>query len=73
MAEAIGPEQLLALIMPYRTSSPKSRTDAEEVVRALGCASELVDISAIVDAYFEARAGRGYAPRVGATSWRGPG
>lgn len=53
VADAIGPERLLAVLMPYRTSSPESRADAEEVVRRLGCASELVDISAIVDAYFE--------------------
>jgi NAD+ synthase len=54
VAEAIGPERLLAVLMPYRTSSPESRADAEEVVRRLGCASELVDISPMVDAYFEA-------------------
>jgi NAD+ synthase len=52
VAEAIGPEQLLAVLMPYRTSSPASRTDAEEVVRRLGCESRLVDISPVVDAYF---------------------
>ncbi len=51
-AEAIGPENVLAILMPYRTSSPESRADAEEVVRRLGCPSELVDISGIVDAYF---------------------
>jgi NAD+ synthase len=53
-AEAIGAEHVLAVLMPYRTSSPESRADAEDVVRRLGCASELVDISAIVDGYFEA-------------------
>jgi NAD+ synthase len=53
VAEAIGAERLLAVLMPYRTSSPESRADAEEVVRRLGCASELVDISPMVDAYFE--------------------
>ena len=52
-AEAIGPDNVLAVLMPYRTSSPESRGDAEEVVRRLGCASVLVDISGIVDAYFE--------------------
>jgi NAD+ synthase len=51
-AEAIGPEQLLCVLMPYRTSSDASRGDAEEVVRQLGCASELVDISPMVDGYF---------------------
>ena len=51
-AEAIGAEQLLCVLMPYRTSSPASRSDAEEVVRRLGSASELVDISPMVDGYF---------------------
>ena len=54
VAEAIGAERLLAVLMPYRTSSPESRADAEEVVRRLGCASEVVDISPMVDAYFDA-------------------
>jgi NAD+ synthase len=52
VAEAIGPEQLLTILMPYRTSSPASRSDAEEVVRRLGCASEVVDISPMVDGFF---------------------
>ncbi len=51
-AEAIGPERLLCVLMPYRTSSPASRADAEEVVRRLGCPSTLVDISPMVDGYF---------------------
>jgi NAD+ synthase len=54
VAEAIGPERLLAILMPYRTSSPESLADAEEVVRRLGCPSEVVEISPMVDAYFEA-------------------
>jgi NAD+ synthase len=53
VAEAIGAENVLAVLMPYRTSSPDSRGDAEEVVRRLGCATDLVDISDIVDAYFD--------------------
>lgn len=57
VAQAIGPESLLCVLMPYRTSSPASRSDAETVVADLGCASELVDISPIVDGYFEAAAG----------------
>jgi NAD+ synthase len=62
VADAIGPDRLLAVLMPYRTSSPRSRLDAEEVVRRLGCASELVDISAIVDAYFGVDERRDAAP-----------
>ena len=62
VAEAVGPERLLAVLMPYRTSSPESRADAEEVVRRLGCASELVDISPMVDAYFDADGRRDASP-----------
>jgi NAD+ synthase len=51
-AEAIGAERLLCVLMPYRTSSPESQADAEEVVRRLGAASEVVDISPMVDGYF---------------------
>jgi NAD+ synthase len=51
-AEAIGAERLLCVLMPYRTSSPASRADAEEVVRQLGAQGELVDISPMVDGYF---------------------
>jgi NAD+ synthase len=51
-AEAIGAERLLTIMMPYRSSSPASRSDAEAVVAALGCASDLVEITAMVDGYF---------------------
>jgi NAD+ synthase len=51
-AEAIGADRLLCVLMPYRTSSPSSQADAEEVVRQLGCASELVDISPMVDGLY---------------------
>ena len=54
VAEAIGAERLHAVLMPYRTSSPASRADAETVVDALGCSSEVVDISAMVDGYYGA-------------------
>jgi NAD+ synthase len=52
VASAIGSERLLCVLMPYRTSSPDSRTDAEAVVAALGCASEVIDITPMVDGYF---------------------
>lgn len=52
VAEAIGPERLLCVMMPYRTSSPASRGDAEAVIADLGCAAELVEISGMVDGYF---------------------
>jgi len=52
VAEAIGPDRLLCVLMPYRTSSAASTDDAKEVVRRLGAASEVVDISPMVDAFF---------------------
>ncbi len=52
VAEAIGPEQLLCLMLPYRTSAATSRADAESVIQRLGCSSDLVEISPMVDAYF---------------------
>jgi NAD+ synthase len=51
-AEAIGADRLLCVLMPYRTSSPASRADAEEVVRRLGSASEIVDITPMVDGFY---------------------
>jgi NAD+ synthase len=51
-AEAIGADKLLCVLMPYRMSSPASRDDAEEVVQRLGTASEVVDISPMVDPFF---------------------
>src|SRR5690349_5458359 len=51
-AEAIGAERLLCVLMPYRTSSPASRGDAEDIVRRLGCASELVEITPMVDGFY---------------------
>jgi NAD+ synthase len=53
-AEAIGADKLLCVLMPYRTSSPASRADGEEVVRRLGGPSELVDITPMVDGFFTA-------------------
>lgn len=52
ISEAIGADKLLCVLMPYRTSSPASRADAESVVAALGCPSRLVDITPMVDGYF---------------------
>jgi NAD+ synthase len=48
-ARAIGPENLIAVRMPYRTSSEASETDAMRVVDALGCRTERVDITPMVE------------------------
>ncbi|MEO7117627.1 MAG: asparagine synthase-related protein, partial [Candidatus Limnocylindrales bacterium] len=53
VAEAIGPERLLCVSMPYRASSADSRIDAAAVVAALGCHSMIIDVSPVVDAYME--------------------
>jgi NAD+ synthase len=48
-ARAIGPDNLLAVRMPYRTSSSESEADSMRVVEALGCQTERVDITPMVD------------------------
>lgn len=52
-AEALGPENVLGVIMPYKTSSPDSIEDAKLVISTLGIKSEFVDITPMCDAYFE--------------------
>ncbi|MFC1514141.1 NAD+ synthase [candidate division KSB1 bacterium] len=52
-AKALGPERVLGLIMPYKSSSESSKTDAELVVGTYGISSEVVDITPMVDSYFE--------------------
>jgi NAD+ synthase len=54
VAEAIGADKLLCVLMPYTTSSPASQADAEEVVERIGCASEVVGIGPIVDGLYGA-------------------
>ena len=49
---ALGPERVLAVKMPYRTSSAASEADADAVITQLGLRAERVDISPMVDAYF---------------------
>ena len=48
-ARAIGADNLLAVRMPYRSSSDASEADAMRVVTALGCRTELVEITPMVD------------------------
>ena len=54
--EALGKEHVLAVLMPYSTSSADSIIDATAVVDQLGIRHERVDITAMVDA-FVARGG----------------
>jgi NAD+ synthase len=46
---AVGADNLLAVRMPYRSSAHDAETDALRVVTALGCRSERVDITPMVD------------------------
>ena len=48
-AEALGPDNVFGVRMPYRTSSPESLAHAQLVVDALGINGRTVDISAAVD------------------------
>ena len=48
-AEALGAENVTAVRMPYRTSSPESLAHAQLVIDQLGIPSRTVDITAGVD------------------------
>jgi NAD+ synthase len=48
-AEALGAENVLAVRMPYRTSSEDSLTDADKVIEALGLSSITVPITEMAD------------------------
>ena len=53
-AEALGPENVLAIRNPYKTSSPDSIKHAQLVIDALGVKDKTIDISPMVDPLFEA-------------------
>jgi NAD+ synthase len=48
-AEALGPENVLALRMPYKTSSPDSLSHAHLVIDKLGIPSKTIEITSMVD------------------------
>jgi NAD+ synthase len=50
-AEALGRENVLGVMIPYRTSNPKSVEDAKLVISSIGIRSEFIDISKMVDGY----------------------
>ena len=50
--EAFGKKNVHGVIMPYRTSSPKSEEDALKVVEAAKISWEKVEITNMVDSYF---------------------
>lgn len=53
VAEALGPENVLAIRMPYRASSQSSLDDAQAVIDALRIRSDTVDITPMVNPLLE--------------------
>jgi NAD+ synthase len=51
-ARSLGPENVLALTMPYKTSSEATRRDSRAVIEALGVRHHDVPIAEQIDAYF---------------------
>jgi len=54
-AQALGPENVWALLLPYKTSSPESLADAQKVVDQLQVKYEVIEITGMVDGYFSAQ------------------
>jgi len=51
--EAIGAQNLLCVMLPYRMSSAESLSDAKEVVDRMDTPSKTIDITPIVDGYLD--------------------
>ncbi len=51
--EALGAANVSGVLMPYRTSSPDSRADAELVAQQLGIATRVIEITPMVEPYLE--------------------
>lgn len=49
----MGAENVLALLLPYRTSTPESAEHAQQVIDITGVSSKTVDITPMVEPYFE--------------------
>jgi len=52
-AEALGPENVLALRLPYRTSSPESLEHAQMVIEQFKVQSETIDITDMVNPFIQ--------------------
>ncbi len=52
-AEALGPNNVFGLRLPYRASSPESLQHAQAMIDQLGLASETIDITSMVDPLIE--------------------
>ncbi|RFZ90315.1 NAD+ synthase [Mucilaginibacter conchicola] len=53
-AEALGPENVMAVMLPSKFSTDHSLKDAEDLVNNLGCKSEVIAIAKITDTFEEA-------------------
>lgn len=51
--EALGEENCLALIMPYKTSDQQAVEDAKNLASKLGIRYKVIDITPMIDAYFK--------------------
>ncbi|MFP4323114.1 MAG: NAD+ synthase [Anaerolineales bacterium] len=51
-AEALGAENVKCIRMPYQTSSPDSLSDAQQVIDALGCPHDTVEITDMAEPLF---------------------
>lgn len=51
--QALGPQNVLGLILPYGESFNADRDDALALAKALGLRTETIDIAPMVDAYFD--------------------
>src|SRR5947208_1285907 len=49
---ALGKENVHCVMMPYKTSSSESLSDAKAIIRELGVSSEVADITPMADTYF---------------------
>jgi NAD+ synthase len=52
-AEALGGENVLALLLPYRTSAPDSTEHAQQVAALTKVHTKIIDITPMVDPYLE--------------------
>jgi NAD+ synthase len=52
-AEALGPENVHAIVMPYKASNPESEAHALLVAEGIGIKCQVIGITQMVDPYFE--------------------
>jgi len=51
--KAVGPNNLVGVILPYKTSNPRNVKDAENLINHLGAKKYRIDITPQIDVYFE--------------------